>query len=130
MAITITTAIATSTSVDPEPRMILSEPAIPDPSARKSDRKFGLVRSAICGTALMSRPGGMSTVCWSTHPMTAAVALGLAVSIVELSLGGVFATIGAGFAVLLFIVIGSIPATIGGMYGPDEEIEDVSQPVT
>ena len=59
------------------------------------------------------------------------VVLGLAVSIVELSLGGVFATITVGLAMLVFVIVGAIPATIGGylggMYGP-EETEDVSQP--
>jgi uncharacterized membrane protein HdeD (DUF308 family) len=45
------------------------------------------------------------------------VVLGLAVSIVELSLGGVFATIGVGIAALVFIVIAAIPATVGGYLG-------------
>ncbi|MFC7131631.1 MULTISPECIES: DUF5518 domain-containing protein [Salinibaculum] len=59
------------------------------------------------------------------------VLLGLAVSIVELSLGGVFATIGVGIAFLVFIVIGAIPATVGGYLGgmyPREESEEVGRP--
>lgn len=59
------------------------------------------------------------------------VALGVAVSMVQLSLGGVFASVTAGLAVLVFVVVGAIPATaagyVGGSYGP-EESDDVSRP--
>jgi hypothetical protein len=62
----------------------------------------------------------------------ALVALGLAVSIVELSLGGVFATVGLGLTVLVLIVIGAIPAIlggyIGGIYPRRETEEEVGRP--
>ena len=59
------------------------------------------------------------------------VALGLAVSIVELSFGGMMATIGFGFAALVFIVVGAVPATIGGYLGgmyPRRELEETRRP--
>jgi len=61
------------------------------------------------------------------------VSLGLAVSIVGLSLGGVFTTISAGLAALVFIVVGAIPAAIGGFLGGmlpagDTEDDDVVRP--
>lgn len=43
--------------------------------------------------------------------------LGLAVSLVELSLGGVFATVGIAIAALVFAAIAAIPAAIGGALG-------------
>jgi hypothetical protein len=59
-------------------------------------------------------------------------ALGLAISVVELSLGGVLATVGLAFAALVFIVVGAIPATIGGylggMYPRRETEEEVGRP--
>jgi hypothetical protein len=54
---------------------MLIAPAMPDPSARKSERKFGLVRSATCGMVRMSRWGGMRIVCWRSQPNIAAVAM-------------------------------------------------------
>jgi hypothetical protein len=45
------------------------------------------------------------------------VALGLAVSVVTLSLGGVFATIGVAFAAVVLIGLAAIPAAIGGAVG-------------
>ena len=59
------------------------------------------------------------------------VGLGLAVSIVELSFGGMMATIGIGFTALVFIVVGAIPATVGGFLGgmyPRRQAEEVSRP--
>lgn len=40
--------------------------------------------------------------------------LGLAVSVVALSLGGVFATVGVAFAAVVLVALAAIPAAIGG----------------
>lgn len=45
------------------------------------------------------------------------VVLGLAVSVVELSLGGVFATIGIGVAALVLVAFAALPAALGGALG-------------
>lgn len=45
------------------------------------------------------------------------VVLGLATSIVSLSLGGVFATVGLALAALVIIAVAAIPATVGGFVG-------------
>jgi len=49
--------------------------------------------------------------------LAALTVLGLAVSVVELSLGGVFATVGVALAALVLIALGAIPATLGGAIG-------------
>jgi len=49
--------------------------------------------------------------------LAALTALGLAVSVVELSLGGVFATVGVALAALVLVALGAIPATLGGALG-------------
>ncbi|WP_435335951.1 DUF5518 domain-containing protein [Haloarchaeobius sp. TZWWS8] len=49
--------------------------------------------------------------------VTLLVALGLAVSIVTLSLGGIFATAGVALAALVLIALAAIPATLGGFIG-------------
>jgi hypothetical protein len=59
------------------------------------------------------------------------VALGLAVSLVELSLGGVFATIGLGTATVLLVALNAIPAALGGYVGgiyPRRESEEMGRP--
>jgi len=59
------------------------------------------------------------------------LALGLAVSLVELSLGGVLATVGAGGVFLALIVFNAIPATLGGYIGgiyPRREPEEAGRP--
>ena len=60
------------------------------------------------------------------------VVLGIAVSIVELSLGGIFATIGVGLAALVLIVLAAVPATVAGFIGgtmyPVEEREEMGRP--
>jgi len=43
--------------------------------------------------------------------------LGLVVSVVELSLGGVFATVGIGLAALVIVVFAALPAALGGALG-------------
>jgi len=43
--------------------------------------------------------------------------LGLAVSVVTLSLGGVFATVGVALAAVLLALFAAIPAAIGGAIG-------------
>jgi hypothetical protein len=68
------------------------------------------------------------------------VVSGLAVSLVELSLGGVFATIGLGIAAVLLVALGAVPATVGGYLGgayprrnsrpePEPESEEVAESV-
>ena len=59
------------------------------------------------------------------------VALGLAASVVELSLGGVFATVGLGLAVLVLAIVSAIPATVGGYVGgmyPRTETAEAGRP--
>jgi hypothetical protein len=59
------------------------------------------------------------------------LALGLVVSLVELSFGGALATLGAGAALLMLIVFNAIPATIGGYIGgiyPRRETEETGRP--
>jgi len=43
--------------------------------------------------------------------------LGLATSVVTLSLGGIFATVGIALAALVLVVLGAVPATLGGAIG-------------
>lgn len=45
------------------------------------------------------------------------VVLGLAVPIVELSLGGVFATVGLALAAVVIVAVTAIPAAVGGFIG-------------
>ena len=68
-------AIATPTRADPEPRIILIAPAMPDPRARKRDRKLGLVLSATCGISRISRPGGKSMDSFRSTPSSAPIAI-------------------------------------------------------
>lgn len=42
---------------------------------------------------------------------------GLAVSIAQLSLGGVFATLGLALALLVLVLLHALPATVGGLLG-------------
>jgi hypothetical protein len=53
--------------------------------------------------------------------------LGLAISIVELSLGGVFASVGLGLALVALALFAAIPAAlggaVGGMMNRDESME-------
>ncbi len=53
-------AIATPTKADPAFRIILIAPAIPNPRARKRERKLGLVLSAIWDISRISRTGSKS----------------------------------------------------------------------
>ncbi|WP_411964126.1 DUF5518 domain-containing protein [Haloferax sp. YSMS24] len=57
---------------------------------------------------------------------------GLAVSVAQLSLGGVFATLGVVLSLLVLVLFHAIPATLGGLLGgmyPREEPEETRQPV-
>jgi len=59
---TSATAIATPTSTDPTFRVRLMTAATPEPNARNRARKSGVIRSRICGTVVISNPGGSNTV--------------------------------------------------------------------
>ena len=63
--------------------------------------------------------------------VSAFVALGLAVSVVELSLGGALATVGLGVAILALAAISAIPAVVGGYIGgmyPRREADETGRP--
>ncbi|ELZ27424.1 hypothetical protein C475_05880 [Halosimplex carlsbadense 2-9-1] len=65
--------------------------------------------------------------------IAALTALGLAVSVVELSLGGVFATVSVALAALVLVALGAIPATLGGAIGGmmnREEPAEMTSPST
>ena len=56
---------------------------------------------------------------------------GLAISVAQLSLGGVFTTFGVVLSLLVLVLFHAIPATVGGLLGgmyPREESEETSRP--